>query len=98
MMKKQDLLDKLHQHYDEMAQRFDVASLGVFGSHSRDEATDHSDIDILVDFQHQATFRGYFALKFYLEDLLNHPVDLVTRHALRERLRPYVERDLIHVA
>ena len=95
---RQDILNKLHDHLDEMTQRFDVASLGIFGSLSRDEATGHSDVDILVDFHHQATFRGYFALKFYLEELLGHPVDLVTRQALKERLRPYVERDLIHVA
>jgi len=34
-------------------------------------------------------------VQFYLEDLLGRPVDLVTEPALRERLRPYVERDAI---
>ncbi|MDH4392633.1 MAG: hypothetical protein QE285_14575 [Aquabacterium sp.] len=39
----------------------------------------------------------YFGTQFYLEDLLGLPVDLVTETALRERLRPYVERDAIAI-
>ncbi len=39
----------------------------------------------------------YFGLQFYLEDLLGRPVDLVTERALRPELRPYVEREAIHV-
>ncbi|MFO1292472.1 MAG: hypothetical protein U1F07_05260 [Rubrivivax sp.] len=35
--------------------------------------------------------------QFYLEDLLGRPVDVVSETALRERLRPYVERDAIAV-
>ena len=37
-------------------------------------------------------------LKFYLEDLLGRPVDLVTDKALRQELRPYVEKEMIRVA
>ena len=35
--------------------------------------------------------------QFYLEDLLGRPVDLVTDKALRPELRPYIEREAIHV-
>ena len=45
-----------------------------------------------------ATFGGYMDLKFYLEDLLGRPVDLVTDKALRNELRPYVEKEMIRVA
>ena len=37
-------------------------------------------------------------LKFYLEDLLGRPVDLVTEKALRQEFRPYVEKEMIRVA
>ena len=37
-------------------------------------------------------------LKFYLEDLLERPVDLVTDKGLREELRPQVEKKMIRVA
>jgi predicted nucleotidyltransferase len=37
-------------------------------------------------------------LKLFLEDLLGRPVDLVTDRALRDELRPHIERDLLLVA
>lgn len=97
-MDHQAILDKLRENYPRMARRFGVTSLGVFGSVGRGEGGEGSDVDVLVSFQGPATFDGYFDLKFYLEDLLGRPVDLVTDKALRRELRPYVERDLIHVA
>jgi predicted nucleotidyltransferase len=36
--------------------------------------------------------------KFFLEDLLGRPIDLVTRKALKPRLRPYVEQEALYVA
>ena len=43
------------------------------------------------------TSKGYFGTQFYLEDLLGRSVDLVTHKALRAELRPYVEREAVHV-
>ena len=70
----------------------------MFGSVARDEARGDSDVDLLVEFAQQPTFRGYMDLKFFLEDLLGHPVDLVTRSGLRPRVLPDVEREAIRVA
>lgn len=44
-----------------------------------------------------ATSKRYFGMQFYLEDLLDHPVDLVTEKAIRPELRPYIEQDAVHV-
>jgi predicted nucleotidyltransferase len=54
-------------------------------------------VDILVAFDGPATSERYFGVQFYLEDLLGRPVDLVTDKALRPELRPYVEREAVHV-
>ena len=74
-----------------------MAELALFGSFARDQATDSSDIDILVGFDGPATSKSYFGVQFYLEDLLGRRVDLVTTKALRPRFRPYVEREAVHV-
>jgi hypothetical protein len=71
--------------------------MALFGSMSRGEAREDSDIDILVSFDGPATSARYFGMQFYLEDLLGHPVDLVTDKALRSELRPYVEREALRV-
>ena len=52
---------------------------------------------MLVAFDGPATSARYFGVQFYLEDLLGHPVDLVTDKALRPELRPFVERDAVNV-
>ncbi len=75
-----------------------VASLALFGSAARNEARENSDIDLLVRFEGTATFDRYMDLKLFLEDLLGYPVDLVTDRALRDELRPHIEKDLLLVA
>ena len=96
-MDRAELLATLREHRDALAERFGVTGLALFGSYARDQATDASDIDILVRFDGPATSKTYFGVQFYLEDLLGRPIDLVTDKALRPRFRPYVEREAIAV-
>jgi len=96
-MDRDTLLKLLAEHKPVLAERFGVRRLALFGSMARGTARPDSDVDVLVDFDGPATSRRYFGVQFYLEDMLRRPVDLVTQAALRERLRPFVERDAIHV-
>jgi len=92
------LLEHLSKRMEEMRVRFSVKTLSIFGSAARDELTEESDIDILVDFEVKATFDLFMDLKFYLEDILQRRVDLVTIKALREPIRKTIEQELIRVA
>lgn len=94
---RNDVLDFLRAHKDELARRFGVGDIALFGSFSRDEAKENSDIDILVRFDRPATLRSFFGTQFYLEDRLGRRVDLVTHKALRSEFKPYVEAEAIHV-
>ncbi len=96
-MDRAQTLALLSQHKPEMQRRFGVLRLALFGSRARGRARQDSDTDVLVGFDGPADSARYFGLQFYLEDLLGGPVDLVTEKALRAELRPYVERDAIHV-
>lgn len=96
-MEKHEVIKLLDTHKSELARRFGVTGLALFGSTARDTAGMGSDVDILVSFDGPASSRRYFGVQFYLEDLLDCPVDLVTDKALRPELRPYVEKDAIHV-
>ena len=78
--------------------QFGVAKLAIFGSTVREEATEQSDVDILVSFERIPTSKDYFGLQFYLEDLLGKSIDLVTDKSLRKELRPHIEKELIYVA
>ena len=94
---RDEVLEMLRTRKPDLIERFGVVSLAVFGSFARDQATETSDLDILVRFDGPATSRTYFGVQFYLEDLLGRRVDLVTEKALRPELLPYVERDAVHV-
>jgi len=97
MNKRSDTMQLLQRHLPHMVREFGVHDLALFGSVARDEAEEASDIDILVAFDGPATADRYFGLQFYLEDLLGRPVDLVTDKALRPELRPFIEREAMHV-
>jgi predicted nucleotidyltransferase len=96
-MADQGVIDVLSRSRAELKKRYGVKSLALFGSAARGTAGQGSDIDVLVDFDGPATSERYFGVQFYLEDLLGKPVDLVTERALRQELKPYIERDRINV-
>ena len=72
--------------------------LAIFGSVARDEARPDSDVDILVEFEGSVTFDRYMDVKFYLEDLLETRVDLVSQRSLKPLIRSTVEQEAIYVA
>lgn len=81
----------------ELASRFGVTRLALFGSTSRNQARADSDVDILVSFDGPATSERYFGVQFYLEDLFGCQADLVTDKALRPELRPFIEGEAKNV-
>ena len=97
-MRKDEALQFFKTHKQEMVERFGVKRLALFGSTVRDEATQDSDLDVLVEFEGGETYRNYFDLLFFLEDSLHCEIDLVCRDALRPQLKPYIEEEAIYVA
>jgi predicted nucleotidyltransferase len=97
-MNKQAILARLAENLEEIQQRFSVRAISIFGSVARDDATDNSDVDVLVAFENKATFDVFMDLRFYLEDLLGTGIDLVTDKALRPEIRQTIEQEIIHVS
>ncbi len=96
-MNRSRALELLSQSKPVLAARYGVTDLALFGSTARDAARNDSDVDVLVAFDSPATSKRYFGVQFYLEDLFGCPVDLVTEKALRAELRPFIEKEAIHV-
>ena len=88
-MNREAVLSQIERHEAELARRFGVASLTLFGSFPRDQATDRSDVDILVSFDDDPDMRSLFGAQSYLEDVLGRTVDLVRWDDLREEIRPH---------
>jgi len=96
-MSRAQVLEQLALSKPTLVARFGVTNLALFGSTVRDAARVDSDVDILVSFDGPATSERYFGVQFFLEDLLGRPVDLVTDRALRPELRPFIEKEAVHV-
>ena len=96
-MNRAEVLDQLARNKPTLVARYGVDRLALFGSTVRDAARADSDIDILESIDGPATSERYFGVQFFLEDLLGRPVDLVTDKALRPELRPFIEREAVHV-
>ena len=90
-MKRDFVLQTLKQKSAELAKQFGVKSLLLFGSTARNEATETSDVDLLVEFDRPVGYFGLFALQDYLEKLLGCPVDLGTP----DSLKPYIEESIM---
>ena len=76
----------LRQHLPSLRERYGVASLGVFGSYVRGEASPQSDLDLLVRFHHAPGLFRFVELENCLSDLLGVRVDLVMAEALKPNI------------
>lgn len=92
-----DTISTLKKHVKFIRQKFGVKRIGIFGSFARGEEREDSDLDVLVVFEEgQKTFDNYMDLKFYLEDLLDREVDLVTEKSLKPQLKDIIMKDVVY--
>jgi len=97
-MKREKVLRLLNAHKAELAERYNVKSLALFGSIARGEARPNSDIDLLVEFSRPVGLFQFIGLQQYLESLLGRSVDLGTTRSLKPFLKEDVLREAIRVA
>lgn len=94
MTDKETVQRLLREHQGEIRD-LGVRRYGLFGSLVRGQTTEHSDIDILVEFEpDQKTFDNFIDLAFFLEDLLGRKVDLVTAESLSPHISPHILREV----
>lgn len=95
MINKEQILYIIESRMEKLKADFSVNQVGLFGSAVRDELTEQSDIDILVELA-EPTFDHYMDLKFYLESLFKVKVDLVMKDSVKPRLRPAIDKEVIY--
>src|SRR3954451_18516725 len=88
---------RLREELPALAARYQVASLGLFGSYLRGTQRPDSDLDILVSFHETPTLLRLIELENHLSDLLGVKVDLVLREALKPRIGERVLREVVPV-
>jgi predicted nucleotidyltransferase len=96
MLGRDDILERLRERQNEMATRFSVRRMGLFGSYLHGNEDEESDIDLIVDLS-ETTFDHYMDLKFYHETLFERPVDLVLSDTIKPRLKPVIQKEAAYV-
>jgi predicted nucleotidyltransferase len=69
-----------------LKREYSVKEIGLFGSFASDSARDDSDIDLLIELEKPIGWK-FFSLEIYLEQIFGRKIDLVTKNALRDRLK-----------
>ena len=77
--------------------KYHIKQMGVFGSVVRDEQTEESDVDILVEFDSPIGFFDFVRLEKQLSETLDKKVDLVSKKALKAAIREEVLKETIYV-
>jgi uncharacterized protein len=94
---RQEILSSLQRLKEEVRDQYSVGKIGVFGSVARDEQTDESDIDLLVEFSKPVGFVTFMRLENFLSERLGKQVDLVTPDSLKPVIREDVLAEVIYV-
>jgi uncharacterized protein len=74
----------VQSHKGELAEKYGVAEIGIFGSVVRGEAREDSDVDVLVEFNRPIGLFAFIDLEFRLQDLIGNKVDLVQKSGLKK--------------
>ncbi|MFB0563615.1 MAG: nucleotidyltransferase family protein [Candidatus Lokiarchaeia archaeon] len=96
MLTKERIVQKIEENKEKI-KKYKVKKIGVFGSYVSGQPKEKSDIDILVEFEEgKITFDNYMGLKLFLEDMFNCKVDLVIAEDIKQRLKPYIMREVAY--
>ena len=97
MRTKEEILKILKDELPYLREKFNVKSIGLFGSYARDEQRDRSDVDILVEFSKPIGFFKFMELEEYLSKKLGVKVDLVTPDALKPMIKQQIMQEVVYV-
>ncbi len=98
MITREYILSTIKSKKVEISQ-FGITAIGLFGSYARDEQSENSDIDILIDFDpEKENFDNYMAVYDIVEKLfINQRVEIVTKNGLSPHIGPKILNEVTYV-
>lgn len=98
MKKIAEITSSLEKLKPILKRRYQVETIGVFGSFARGEDTSKSDVDILVEFSEPNTIDlfDFIRLEEFLSQKLGIKVDLVTKKALKPMIKDQILKETVY--
>ena len=91
-----DITSVLQNHKSHLFSDYPIKSMAIFGSFSRMEQNEHSDVDILVEFNGKIGIR-FIDLADELENIVGSKIDLVSKKGIKDNYYQAITSDLIYV-
>lgn len=88
----EEIINKLKENRHILI-KYGVKKIGLFGSFVRGKQKDDSDIDFLVEFE-EPNFDNFMDLCFFLEELFERKVELITTGSLSPYIEPYIKKEV----
>ncbi len=98
MTTKENIIATLKSHKSEFT-KFGVQNIGLFGSYLRNEQSQQSDIDLLIEFEpEKENFDNYMTVYDMFESIFkNEKIEIVTKNGLSKYIGPKILKDVIYV-
>ncbi len=92
------ILDYLRENKDFFRKRFGVVRIGLFGSCARGDESCNSDIDVVIEMEHdKKNIHNFLQFKRHLEQNLNRTVDVGLLSAIKPAVRKQILNEIIYV-
>lgn len=96
MLNLKTVKDILLAHKQRLSIKYGLSNLAIFGSYARNQQTDESDLDILVEFD-RPIGSEFIDLADELEQLLRVKIDLVSKKGIKDKYLRSIEKELVYV-
>ncbi len=96
MQTQQEIKTKLSELKPILQQKYPVASIALFGSYARNEQTEDSDVDIMIELNGKMGIE-FFRMADEIEDYLGIKTDVASRNGIKPRYFEFIKPDLIYV-
>ncbi len=95
-MNQQIIFKSINENKDHL-RKIGITRIGLFGSYIRNENTDDSDVDIIIEFdEEKKNFHNYMEACDFLEKIISRKVDIVTPESISPYIKPYIEKEVIY--
>lgn len=91
-----DIKKSLSERKELLFEKYPIKSLAIFGSYSKNEQSEESDLDLIVEFNERIGIR-FIDLADEIESYIGFKVDLVSRKGIKDRYFQSIKSDLIYV-
>lgn len=96
-MTQSELLKKLSDAKDVLHEQFGISKFALFGSYARGEATENSDVDIVILEMHKKDLTKRLEAKAYLEKTLHKKIDIGYFDSMKTFIKNRIQKDFIYV-